>query len=154
MLPPSLFILVFFFLYISFEFPLLIIFSTYIYIYRIEDLLTDITTRSVLSMLKIFAVISLVVHFMACLWVLIGRTEDIQGKENWLNNDLFNTDGQGFTYKDTEGGSKASSIYIAAYFFCYTTITSKKTLHFLLFVCNFCVCVCFFLSHVNSFFSS
>jgi hypothetical protein len=91
---------------------------------RVEDVMTDITTRSVISMLKIFAVISLVVHFMACLWVLIGRIGDINGKDNWLVNDVYTSDGEGFTHRDTVRGPKVKTIYISAYYYCYTTITS------------------------------
>jgi len=90
----------------------------------LEDKLNDVTTRSALSMMKIMAMISLVVHFMACLWVLIGRTEDIHNRPNWLNNDVYTGDGEGFTHQDTMGGPKVRAIYVSAYYYCYTTITS------------------------------
>jgi hypothetical protein len=93
----------------------------------VEDVLTDVSTRSAISMLKIMLMISLVVHFMACLWVLIGRIGDIHGKENWLNHDTFTGNEYGFTYQDTTGGPKTRTIYIAAYYYCYTTISSKTT---------------------------
>jgi len=97
---------------------------------RIEDLLHDVSTRSVFSMARILGGIGIACHFMACFWVLIGREGDKRGANNWLNNDVWwkkdpsGNGGVGFTFRDTEGGPLTRAVYISAYYFCFTTITS------------------------------
>ena len=45
------------------------------------------------------------------------------GQQNWLENDTYVYPG-GLRAGDTEGGHKTTSVYIAAYYYCFTTITS------------------------------
>ena len=84
-----------------------------------EDQMNDMAIRSAVSMLKILLLIFLANHFLACVWVLIGRKGYKAGEEmNWLTMD-------GFTSRDTtDGGSRTRSVYLSSFYFCFTTITS------------------------------
>jgi hypothetical protein len=73
---------------------------------------------------KVLSTFLLAGHFLACFWVAIGRAGDKAGKQNWLEKiDVGNS--KGFTYHDTSGGPRASSVYISAYYFVLTVMTSE-----------------------------
>ncbi len=78
-------------------------------------------------------------HFLACFWVAIGRAGDKAGKPNWLMYNTYVGNLQGLTYRDTSSGPRARSVYISAYYFVFTVMTSS---------CVFYVCVFLFVDAV------
>jgi CRP-like cAMP-binding protein len=87
---------------------------------RLEDFLNEGSTRSLLLLASLALRLGFVVHLAACGWVLVGRQSDQRGDDSWLANDL----GGGFRAGDTEGGPYVDSIYIAAFYYVLTTMTS------------------------------
>jgi len=64
-----------------------------------------------------------VCHLMACGFVLVGRLCNKEGLDCWFDHE--DTNGHGpYHAKDTTGGELVFSIYIAAFYFCLTTMTS------------------------------
>ena len=49
----------------------------------------------------------------------VARWAAQRGEDNWLNYEI-----EGFVAKDTEGGPHVATMYIAAYYFCITTVTT------------------------------
>ena len=108
---------------------------------RIEDFLAEGFTRTVIRILRLMVIMGLMCHFMACIWVLVGRiasdhsTEDdydddtVAGKQlreqfrtrdSWLEADLHFWEA-----KDTESGTDTvMDIYLSAYYFSFTTMTT------------------------------
>jgi hypothetical protein len=85
--------------------------------------MNDMSTRSALQMSKIFVAIGLACHFLCCVWVAIGRQGYDEGLPNWLAADQYLYP-EGLRSVDTEGSRRTTSVYIAAYYYCFTTITS------------------------------
>jgi len=86
---------------------------------RIEDFLAEGTTRTSIRILRIMAIMGIVCHFMACVWVAAGRAADEAGKNSWLRQDI-----KEYSYLDTEGGAYVMKIYLGAFYFCFTTMTT------------------------------
>mmetsp|Transcript_29838 Transcript_29838/g.35188 ORF Transcript_29838/g.35188 Transcript_29838/m.35188 type:complete len:811 (-) Transcript_29838:159-2591(-) len=84
---------------------------------RIQDFMAHGTTKTCLRMCRIIFTLCFICHVMACLWVMLGRIGAKQGKENWLN-EFF-----GFEPEDTEHGLTVSRIYLASFYYCFTTMT-------------------------------
>ena len=86
-------------------------------------MMNNMTMRSVFQMARLLFFTGLACHFLCCLWVAIGRDAYVKGARNWLENDVGVYEG-GLTASDTEGTARTMSVYISAYYFCFTTITS------------------------------
>jgi len=86
---------------------------------RIEDFLADGATRTGLRIIRILFIMGYVCHLMACLWTFAGRSADLDGKNSWLAMDL-----QVFTAADTTGGPKVMKIYLGAFYYSLTTMTT------------------------------
>jgi len=90
----------------------------------IEDFFAAGSTRSVMMMLKLVLTMAYINHILACGWVAIGRLTSSQGMdENWL----FYEQRGPFTAEDctgVNGDRDAYTIYIAAFYYCLTTMTS------------------------------
>lgn len=72
---------------------------------------------------KLAVILGLVCHFMSCGFVLIGRQSLLVDQPSWLDDTLHGP----YTAKDTTGktgDASVNSIYIAAFYFCMTTMTS------------------------------
>ena len=95
---------------------------------RFEDLFADRAIKTLLRMLRIVIVMGSICHIMACLWVLVGRLAVMDGHESWLDHDVVIqarlTNGTSFEPSDTSGGRQSGTIYLAAYYFCFTTMTT------------------------------
>jgi len=107
----------------------------------IEDVMQDPTFRSIVTVFKISVMISYTTHLLACFFVLVGRMSDIRRRDadgywgepgNWPEGPMYWRspdadswlEAEGWTY-ETPGKKKyARSVYIAAYYFCLTTMTS------------------------------
>ena len=95
--------------------------------------MADDFTKSVVRIGRIIFIMGVVNHFVACIWVLAGRMADRKQRDaigdtdcddrslfgSWLNNDLHY-----YCYRDTESGNKVMSIYLASYYFGFTTMTT------------------------------
>jgi len=108
--------------------------------------MADGSTKTCFTMIRIVSMLVFICHVMACLWVLVGRTGAQAGKvkqheqtsmdiyftlgwltcvfrivfvfqENWLDH-FF-----GFEPEDTVHGLSVSRVYLAAYYYCFTTMT-------------------------------
>ena len=90
---------------------------------RVQDYLSDVSTRSAVQMFKVLFIISFSCHFLACIWVAVGRRGYKSGANNWLENDTY-VQSSGWEAGDTTGTSTTAAVYVAAYYFCFTTITS------------------------------
>jgi len=86
---------------------------------RIEDFMADGMTKTFLRILRIILIMAAVCHQMACVWTFAGRSADLNGEDSWLANDF-----KSYTAEDTKGGPDVADIYIAAYYFCFTTMTT------------------------------
>jgi hypothetical protein len=88
---------------------------------RIEDFFQDNNTRSALVIIALALKTAFVCHLLSCLWVFIGRQGSHHGVDNWLMYELKGP----FDYTDTVGrGPSVGSIYLAAFYFCLTTMSS------------------------------
>ena len=78
--------------------------------------------------IKLELTVLLLTHIMACLWVLVGRLAVMDGHESWLDHDVVIqarlTNGTSFEPSDTSGSKQSGTIYLAAYYFCFTTMTT------------------------------
>jgi hypothetical protein len=66
---------------------------------------------------------ALVAHFMACGFVLMARVALLSDRPSWLDYNLHGP----YTVHDLageNGGGKVASAYIAAFYFCVTTMTT------------------------------
>ena len=87
---------------------------------RFEDFLAEGLTRTFLRILFIMMLMGMMCHYMSCFWVLAGRQSEKDGQESWLHDE----ESFEFEAEETTGGSKVGRIYIAAYYFCFTTMTT------------------------------
>eukprot|EP00614_Pseudopedinella_elastica_P004136 CAMPEP_0172592174 /NCGR_PEP_ID=MMETSP1068-20121228/11054_1 /TAXON_ID=35684 /ORGANISM="Pseudopedinella elastica, Strain CCMP716" /LENGTH=205 /DNA_ID=CAMNT_0013389011 /DNA_START=50 /DNA_END=663 /DNA_ORIENTATION=+ len=87
---------------------------------RIADFLAAGATRSFVMMVRLMLSLGYVVHIMACGFVLVGRTGSLENQDSWLAYEL---DGPYEAY-DTTVAPSSFSIYVAAFYFCLTTMTS------------------------------
>jgi len=55
---------------------------------RIEDILADQLTKTLMRMLRIVVYMGLLCHFMTCFWVQAGRNSEMAGDDSWLLNDF------------------------------------------------------------------
>ena len=106
------------------------------------DFFADPSFRSLLRVLKIAFFISYTTHVMACFWVLVGRLSDEEdarlddqdlsrdrspggGRYYWRHEDHSNwLQAEGFSYQDCTRQRYIRAIYLSAYYFCLTTMTS------------------------------
>ena len=86
----------------------------------IEDFFQMGNTRSAILMITLALKTGFICHLLACLWVLVGRISDKREKPNWIHKDL------GMSSDATKGGSNVGEIYLSAFYFCFTTMTSGK----------------------------
>ena len=89
----------------------------------IHDFLWSGSTRTMYLLLKLCLVMSYVNHIMACGMVVVGKVGSNAGVANWLENEQKGP----FFSKDTTGANGTGpvfTIYVAAYYFCLTTMTS------------------------------
>ncbi len=86
----------------------------------------DVTIRSTVYLISIMGIFCLSAHFLACIWTSIGRFGNKTGKANWLQEDYFTGDLQGFTHHNTKHGPKSKSVYVAAYYYVFTVISSAS----------------------------
>jgi hypothetical protein len=75
-------------------------------------------------MVQLLLAMSFACHLMACGWVSIGRVGVLSGEDSWFNNDIYGP----FVAKDTTGGQWVSTIYLSAFYFALTTMTSETSL--------------------------
>lgn len=87
---------------------------------HIEDFLQNGSTRSGLLMISLALKTGFICHLLACFWVLVGRIGSAKDMDNWM---LYEIKGK-FDKSDTTGGDNVGSIYLAAFYFCLTTMTS------------------------------
>lgn len=83
----------------------------------VEDMMA--VGRTLKTFMSIGLKIAYITHIMACLWVFVGRLEFKNAGDNphnWLT-DL------GWSRSDINS-NETPSIYLAAYYFCFTTMTS------------------------------
>ena len=91
---------------------------------HIEDFLSNVMTKTTIMMVQLLVILLFACHVIACGWVLIGRVSSLEGFERgWLAEEL---DGP-FVAEDTtgaNGGGPVYNIYVSAFYFAITTVTS------------------------------
>jgi len=91
---------------------------------RIEDFFQEGSTRSGVILLSLAMQLGFICHIGACIWVYIGRRGAMMGEHTWF---FYEPSGP-YTEEDTTGeqggGENVSSIYLAAFYYCLTTMTS------------------------------
>ena len=87
---------------------------------RIEDFANNGRTQSVFMCAKLLLFMTFSCHIMGCIWVLVGRFSLAEGVDSWLENDINGP----FVMKDTTAGRHVYSIYLAAFYYALTTMTS------------------------------
>jgi hypothetical protein len=89
---------------------------------QLEEIMANNTARSSIMMLKIVVEITYICHILACIWVLVGRIGNERGRHTWLKQ-------VGYEHTSTEElnneySEDMNGIYIQAFYFCFTTMTS------------------------------
>jgi hypothetical protein len=87
---------------------------------RIGDVLQMGNTRSALLLGQLAFALGYTCHCLACGFVLVGRVGVIRGMQSWLE---FELDGP-YDASDTVKGPHVKSIYLAAFYYTFTTMTS------------------------------
>lgn len=87
---------------------------------RIEDFFQEGSTRSGVILLSLAMQLGFICHIAACIWTYIGRRGAINGDHTWF---AYEESGP-YSEKDTTGGDNVSSIYLAAFYYSLTTMTS------------------------------
>jgi len=87
---------------------------------RIQDFVSHYGGRQNIMYIQVGVTLSVLCHILGCFWVYVGRQQDKLGSPNWLRDGGTTN----FSYKDTKGGKHVGSIYLAAFYFCMTTMTS------------------------------
>jgi len=87
---------------------------------RIEDFINNGRTQSVAMCAKLLLLMTFSCHIMGCFWVLVGRYSLDVGEVSWLESDINGP----YVMKDTTGGKHVYSIYLAAFYYSLTTMTS------------------------------
>lgn len=88
----------------------------------ISDVAANGSTQQLLVILGLAFRTVLICHLLSCVWVAVGRSGAKRGELNWLAADS-SKEGP-FVPEDTEGGDRVWSVYLAAFYFTLTTITS------------------------------
>lgn len=87
---------------------------------RIQDFANSGRTQSIAMCAKLLLLMTFSCHLLACFWVLVGRYSLNIGLVSWLESDINGH----FIMKDTTGGKHVYSIYLAAFYYSLTTMTS------------------------------
>lgn len=87
---------------------------------KIQDFVNHYGGRQNIMFVQVGAALGILCHVLGCVWVYVGRQEDKKGHVNWLRDGSYT----GYSYKDTKGGDSVGSIYLTAFYFCMTTMTS------------------------------
>jgi hypothetical protein len=87
---------------------------------RIEDFANNGRTQTVAMCAKLLLLMTFSCHIMGCFWVLVGRYSLNNGATSWLETDINGP----FDMTDTTAGKNVYSIYLAAFYFSLTTMTS------------------------------
>uniref|UniRef100_A0A7S2SDF2 Cyclic nucleotide-binding domain-containing protein n=2 Tax=Rhizochromulina marina TaxID=1034831 RepID=A0A7S2SDF2_9STRA len=85
---------------------------------RLQNVSENSTVRLMVSLLCILIPMGFLIHILSCIWVYIGRRGFRNDQENWMETAGFES------FKDTEEGFPQRQIYVTAFYFCVTTITS------------------------------
>ena len=90
-----------------------------------EDFFQDNATRSVITIFGLALKTFFICHLLSCSWVGVGRTpvDSATGEPqefNWMYYEL----GGPYSDADTESGPNVGAIYLSAFYFCFTTMTS------------------------------
>jgi hypothetical protein len=88
----------------------------------IMDVAADGSTQQLIIIFGLAIRTILFCHLLSCVWVAVGRSGAKRGELNWLAADS-SKEGP-FVPADTEGGDRVWSVYLAAFYFTLTTITS------------------------------
>jgi len=87
----------------------------------LEDLVEQYSDNVWVKFVQVVFLLGLLCHYMGCLWVYVGRQSVKRGAPSWfIDNGIY----PDFTVKDTKHGAEVLSIYITAFYFCMTTMTS------------------------------
>ena len=92
---------------------------------KLEDFFQDNATRSVITIFGLALKTFFICHLLSCSWVSVGRTpvDSATGEPqefNWMYYEL----GGPYSDADTETGPNVGAIYLSAFYFCFTTMTS------------------------------
>jgi len=90
---------------------------------KIEDFLQNGTTRATFTSIKLLFFLMYTTHLFACGFVLVGRAGSDAGVDSWFDHEIKGP----YTSEDTTGVNGVTavfSIYVAAFYFIITTITS------------------------------
>ena len=87
---------------------------------RVEDFMQDGRTKSAVMLLSIMVKTAAINHLLACVWTAIGRAGSSDDMDNWLANEQKGP----FFVEDTEEGPHVTTIYLASFYFCFTTMSS------------------------------
>lgn len=87
----------------------------------VEDFLSQYGSSIQVKFIEVVFMLALLCHYMGCFWVLVAREGSRNNHETWLSD---GTVVDNFTYKSTKSGPDVGSIYIAAFYYCMTTMTS------------------------------
>jgi len=93
----------------------------------VEDLKSDLKTRSMLRIIKIIVLTTFACHYMSCMWALVGLISAQKGEIGWFSFDEIelveredNSGELGWVIPD----DKVGHMYLASFYLCFTTITS------------------------------
>jgi hypothetical protein len=87
----------------------------------VEDFLSQYGGSIQVKFFQVVFLLALLCHYMGCFWVKVAREGSRNGQVTWLSDGLVVDD---FDYKSTKWGPNVGSIYIAAFYYCMTTMTS------------------------------
>jgi hypothetical protein len=87
---------------------------------RLEDFLQNINTRTAIVIIILALKMGYIAHVLSCLWVLVGREGSRSGDENWLAHEMKGP----FDASDTTSNEHAGSIYLSAFYYTLTTMTT------------------------------
>lgn len=85
----------------------------------IEDFLATGATRSILRILRLVFIVGFVAHIMACFFIYFGKQSRLYGKDSWFLHER-----KEYRAKQTERGHAVMRIYLAAYYYSITTMTT------------------------------
>jgi len=71
-------------------------------------------------MVQLLLLMTFSCHLMACGWVSVGRASVLAGNESWMTTDIYGP----YEAEDTTGGRAVFTIYLSAFYFALTTMTS------------------------------
>ena len=85
----------------------------------IEDFFQEGSTRSLLLLISLAGQLGYIVHIGACVWTAVGRAGSLAGVDCWLDYEIKGP----FEAADTTT-NESGSIYLAAFYYVLTTMTS------------------------------